>query len=120
MPLAALEMVLAGSLSEEVILGHYLERGFEGDKRLWLNGVGAASSISATEFDRLAGEPLGKVIRRVQGHVRANSARIWSVVGALAGVNPPAEGEAVHELDLSRPHRLSEAEVIELIGRLDQ
>ena len=78
-------MLIAGSLAEEVVLGHHLELGYIGDLRVFRLGVGLLEASTQMELEEVLGQPHREVILAVQGWLASAYPRIRRVTEALVG-----------------------------------
>ncbi|KRD43025.1 hypothetical protein ASE38_01695 [Cellulomonas sp. Root930] len=107
----ALDLLLAGSLAERAAFDHYLNRGYEGDIRLWRIGTG-----QTREVDRAAIDPiLSASVSRVERNVAQRWAAIRDVSRALTdGLN--VQGGRYTNFD--HPLALTSAQVREVLERM--
>ena len=54
-PIAALEVILAGSLAEKLSLEHTLEGSYIGDIEVWRRNLGRTAELTSEELDELSG-----------------------------------------------------------------
>jgi hypothetical protein len=94
-PVAAMEFVLAGSLAEEAMYGHYLPNGYEGDFAIWRRGVGLTAPTSQDEVDRALGRPLPEVVGGVRSWLRDAFPAIKRTILALAQLQESTANLAV-------------------------
>lgn len=85
-PVSALEYVLAGSLSEDAVLGDFIKEGYYGDQRVWRIALGVADGVAIDRIDELAGGSLAAVVERMRSWTAANKERIANLAAALAAV----------------------------------
>lgn len=106
-PVAALRFCLAGSLTEEAILGHSLTDGYLGDVDIWRRGAGLIGANLISEMEAMLGRPLHSVVEETRLWVTGRSQAIRNVVAAMTGI---ADGP-FSRVELWQCRSMSEAEV---------
>lgn len=114
------QFVMAGSVAEFVILGHYMPRSWLSDIELWCRGAGATEPLPKAGIDstvsRLLGIPMSHAISNAVQWADENMPAIRSVAAALAGNSGPVGGLAHSEQPPDDSWGLREGEVMDLVG----
>lgn len=104
-PEEALDVMVAGALSERFFLNCYLDRSFERDMELWRGGMGTDANVLGPSY-------VDSSVTRVWSEMGRCSPQIEQIYSALQGqLEAPVDGESVFD----EPLVLTQNEVVSVL-----